>query len=587
MIAHRCVIGLFLITTSLVHTRNHKSDLIKAEETLDRKRVLVRLVSHEIRTPLGIVATGLKILHKELLKRPNEEDLVDVVNDSQSSCHMAVMLLDDLLAYEKPGGVVNDSQSSCHMAVMLLDDLLAYEKLEAGVMTLDEIEIDAWTFLKESVQPFYIQARDKGVLLEFIDEICLAEKLSSITLSIDRNKLNQVMRNLISNALKFTPPGGRVSVFALIRFDDKRQRVLNISVQDTGHGIAKESLPRLFKEIVQFNAGKLQHGGGSGLGLWLSNSIISLHGGKISAFSEGEGLGSTFSIELPTLGPPVPVPPSPLSDFMEGIGIRGSIAWSESAMTIRMSSILPSPSSTRMMWPDTPRPRQISPNIESMFPTTPLSSSSSSSFGLRRMTSNRGIVMPQPLVGLEEKDEVDESQGEGRGRGQGRGPSPVDPTPAQERKTENHSIRAKGVLRRSLLALQESVQRAVDDRLAIDLSPPHRSLSEGGGTRHRDRGIESEGVCMEEVIGRSEPRYLPLRALMVDDSSMQRKMMRRAVCSMFNELEEAEDGIDAVEKVKQCKERAFQYDVIFMDYQMPKMDGPTAAEESDSSDTMA
>jgi len=417
------------------------------------------------------------------------------------------------------------------------------------------------------VQPFYIQAREKDITLKFVDEMNLADKLSSINLSIDRNKLNQVMRNLISNALKFTPAGGLVCIFATIRIDEKRQKVLNISVQDTGHGIAKESLPRLFKEIVQFNAGKLQHGGGSGLGLWLSNSIISLHGGKITAFSEGEGLGSTFSIELPTLGPPVP--PSPLSDFIDGIGVRGSLQWSDSPMSLRISSVLSSPASTRMIWPDTPSPRPG----ESVLPSIPRSSDTSSSLGLRRMASNRGSVMPYPLDGLEEKDEVDESQGEGEGRRA----VTADPTPAAERKSDNDHMLAGDVSRHSVLALQESLQRAVDERLASDQSLAIPSYSKKEETqRHENRAIVNEDVSTEEVVEIAELRFLPLRALMVDDSSMQRKMMRRAVKFMFNELEEAGDGAEALEKVKQSMETDNQYDVIFMDYQMPRMDGPTA-----------
>ena len=74
---------------------------------------------------------------------------------------------------------------------------------------------------------------------------------------------------------------------------------VSIQVIDTGHGIAPHNLPRVFNEIIQFNAGELQNGGGSGLGLWISKSIVEMHGGAVSVYSEGEGRGCTFTMELP------------------------------------------------------------------------------------------------------------------------------------------------------------------------------------------------------------------------------------------------------------------------------------------------
>ena len=83
---------------------------------------------------------------------------------------------------------------------------------------------------------------------------------------------------------------------------------LIVSVTDTGAGISPQNQDRLFKEIVQFNPEKLQSGGGSGLGLWISGGIINLHDGEISVYSEGEGMGSSFTLELPMVRSP-PRPP--------------------------------------------------------------------------------------------------------------------------------------------------------------------------------------------------------------------------------------------------------------------------------------
>ncbi len=150
----------------------------------------------------------------------------------------------------------------------------------------------------------------------------------------DKPKLCQVMRNLVSNALKFTPEGGKVTIRACWKprglsdafehlvndvetSDEKAQESkskvdmenyigcgsLVLSVTDTGAGMSAEHLSRLFQEGVQFNANKLQAGQGSGLGLWISKGIVELHRGKLSATSKGEGCGATFTLELPVLLP--------------------------------------------------------------------------------------------------------------------------------------------------------------------------------------------------------------------------------------------------------------------------------------------
>ena len=122
-----------------------------------------------------------------------------------------------------------------------------------------------------------------------------------------------VMRNLMSNAVKFSQAGGTIVVRVTLTGANVRRKSVSfsqasesaqlttatISVKDEGVGLSKDDIGRLFQEGVQINPNKLQQGGGSGFGLFITQGIVKLHGGSVWAESEGEGLGTTFSVQLP------------------------------------------------------------------------------------------------------------------------------------------------------------------------------------------------------------------------------------------------------------------------------------------------
>jgi signal transduction histidine kinase len=170
-------------------------------------------------------------------------------------------------------------KQSCNVAVETIDDLLTFDKIDENKLVLETELINPEIFIEDVIKPFEINANVAEVQLVFKKNHFSDYHLShSLAMKGDKFKMNQVLRNLISNSIKFTPVGGKVTVSTEIVPNNKNfgssENLVRISVQDTGCGISKENLPKLFGQYVQFNARELQKGGGSGLGLWISKSNI-------------------------------------------------------------------------------------------------------------------------------------------------------------------------------------------------------------------------------------------------------------------------------------------------------------------------
>ncbi|RYH28640.1 HAMP domain-containing histidine kinase [archaeon] len=154
---------------------------------METKRIFVRHVSHEIRTPLNTTILGLRLLDQEL----------NTVNENRDET-----LLHDL---------VSDIDSSCAIAVDMLNDLLLYEKIEGGLVSLETTDVPVWDSMKEVLKVFRIQAKSLQIQLEYPDTC-----VDGYHIKVDKYKLSQVFRNLVSNALKFTSTNGTVKVQAQI-----------------------------------------------------------------------------------------------------------------------------------------------------------------------------------------------------------------------------------------------------------------------------------------------------------------------------------------------------------------------------------
>eukprot|EP01037_Dinobryon_pediforme_P034503 gene34503-biopygen20148 len=161
--------------------------------------------------------------------------------------------------------------------------MLTFDKIDEKKLVLEVEDVDVWTFVCETVRPFRINAMKEQMSLT---SDCLDREsnwLQKYVIKADRFKLNQVLRNFLSNAMKFSPkktglvhvqvekvPVPSRALFASESSYHLRNEMLRVSVTDNGCGIAVEDQKSLFGRYVQFNAGAQQKGGGSGLGLWIS-----------------------------------------------------------------------------------------------------------------------------------------------------------------------------------------------------------------------------------------------------------------------------------------------------------------------------
>lgn len=234
----------------------------KELERLNRvKMEFVSMVSHELRTPL----TALK-------------GFVDIVMTEEA-------------------GSLNDQQKhfleiahgSIDRLSILISDLLDISRIESGQMKLEFVPLSLERVLRESFETY--QAATETKKIAFSLEV--KKKLPEIM--ADELRIKQVMDNLISNAMKFTPTGGNVKIVA----DDMGDFVL-VSVADTGIGIKKEDQGKVFEKFYQVDSSLTRQVGGTGLGLAISKSIIEVHGGRIWVESE-VGKGSTFRFLLPRM----------------------------------------------------------------------------------------------------------------------------------------------------------------------------------------------------------------------------------------------------------------------------------------------
>ena len=232
-------------------------DVTQLHEQLELKRSVIATVSHQLRTPLTSLRMSVHLLLEERIGHLNEQQA------------------DLLLA----------AREESERLARMLDDLLELNRIESGKAPLNIVPVSPFHLSCEGIEPFLIHASDRGVTI--VNTI--HEGLSDVI--ADPGSIKHVFANLLSNALRFTSPGGKVTISASEEHDKIR-----FSVQDTGNGIASEHLEHLFERFYRVPGQKATSG--IGLGLSIVKEIIEAQGGSVGA-ENVTGKGSVFYFTLP------------------------------------------------------------------------------------------------------------------------------------------------------------------------------------------------------------------------------------------------------------------------------------------------
>jgi PAS domain S-box-containing protein len=232
----------------------------QAERASRIKDEFLATLSHELRTPLNAVLGWVSLLQREGLQAEERKRGLDTI------------------------------ERNARVQAQIIDDLLDLSAIISGKVRLDVQRVDLPNVLNESIETVRPTAEAKGIRLQ-----ALVDPFAG-PISGDPNRLKQVFWNLLSNAIKFTPKEGKVQVLL-----ERVNSHLEVSVIDTGEGIAPELLPYVFDRFRQGDDSTTRRHGGLGLGLAIVKQLVELHGGNIRVKSGGIGQGATFTLNLPLI----------------------------------------------------------------------------------------------------------------------------------------------------------------------------------------------------------------------------------------------------------------------------------------------
>jgi PAS domain S-box-containing protein len=268
------ILGSIGVTTDITERKRAEEELKEAMET---KSQFISTVSHELRTPLASMKEAISIVLEEVAGKINKDQK----------------------------NFLNIAQKNIDRLAKLINEVLDFQKLSASKMKFNMRENDIGEVMKDACHTMTLFAEKKKVKLS----VKLDDDLPKAR--FDSDGIMQVLTNLISNSIKFTPENGQVSISVQHKGED-----LAIQISDTGMGISKENLPKLFTPFYQVHQPG-QQAKGTGLGLAIVSKIVTAHKGRIEVESE-VGQGTTFTVFLPLDGRPAPeVLPEKMDELLE------------------------------------------------------------------------------------------------------------------------------------------------------------------------------------------------------------------------------------------------------------------------------
>src|SRR5579871_638904 len=243
-------------------------DITALKELERHKDEFISVASHELRGPLTVIRGQAQLLQRQLQRQMKQGELPPRL----------LHIMESMESVESQTARLND----------LVNDLLDVSRLQSGKLTLQRAAVPLKPLITKVVQHWEPTSDRHTFVLE--TDASTAE----VTGHWDARRVEQILNNLIGNALKYSPEGGEVRV--QVRTDEQRKQVF-ISIRDEGLGIPPEALPHLFERF--YRAGNVSSIGGTGLGLYISRQLAVVHGGDLWAESAGVTKGSTFTLCLP------------------------------------------------------------------------------------------------------------------------------------------------------------------------------------------------------------------------------------------------------------------------------------------------
>lgn len=250
----------------MLKVKSQTAELVKVNTSLELEKLRVSLfanISHEFKTPINVILSAEQLLEYKLKDEPAK-----IPASAVKKCMFSI-------------------KQNCYRLIRLVSNIIDINTIDCGNMSLSLGNRNIVKTVEDIVLPVAHFVRNKNISLIFDTE--MEEKV----IAFDQEKIERVLLNLLSNALKFTPAGGAINVNV-----SQRNSGVIISVKDTGIGIPLELHTAIFDKFVQVDRSFTKPSEGSGIGLSLAKSIIDLHGGKIHVNSR-LGEGSEFVVELP------------------------------------------------------------------------------------------------------------------------------------------------------------------------------------------------------------------------------------------------------------------------------------------------